>query len=172
MVTECDVIVIGGGIAGASAGAQLAEHNSVILLEKEKQPGYHSTGRSAAVYSQTYGNDTVRALTLASRSFFYEPPQNFCEAALVKPRKVLVIARAGQEAVMDALLQSASSQDDIEHISVRAALDIFPILNPDGLIGQVLSKSPADIEVHELLQGYLRLLKTRNGVIRTDCEVI
>src|SRR6516165_1991351 len=62
-------IVVGAGIAGASAAYELAKLGSVIILERESQPGYHTTGRSAAVFSEIYGNPTIRALTLGSRSF-------------------------------------------------------------------------------------------------------
>jgi glycine/D-amino acid oxidase-like deaminating enzyme len=83
---DCDIAVIGGGMAGASVAAHLAEFANVSLLEMEGQPGYHSTGRSAALFSETYGNDAIRALTRASRSFFHSPPTNFCNAPLMARR--------------------------------------------------------------------------------------
>jgi D-arginine dehydrogenase len=68
-----DVLIIGAGIAGASAAYFLAPHCSVLVLEREAQPGYHATGRSAAMYSETYGNATVRAITTASKPFYFDP---------------------------------------------------------------------------------------------------
>lgn len=64
-----DFAVVGAGIAGASAAYRLAPHASVALLEREGQPGYHSTGRSAAMFMESYGTPAIRALTRASRAF-------------------------------------------------------------------------------------------------------
>jgi D-arginine dehydrogenase len=65
-----DVIVVGAGIAGASIGYFLSRSTRVLLLERESQPGYHTTGRSAALFAESYGTPQVRALTLASRAFY------------------------------------------------------------------------------------------------------
>ncbi|WP_139292682.1 FAD-dependent oxidoreductase, partial [Pseudomonas aeruginosa] len=79
---EADYLVIGAGIAGASTGYWLSAHGRVVVLEREAQPGYHSTGRSAAHYTVAYGTPQVRALTAASRAFFDNPPAGFCEHPL------------------------------------------------------------------------------------------
>ena len=76
-MNQADFIIIGGGIAGASTGFWLARHGRVIVLERESHPGYHSTGRSAALYTAAYGTPQVRALTLASRAFFDAPPPGY-----------------------------------------------------------------------------------------------
>src|SRR5687768_10834173 len=83
MDTHADFIVIGAGIAGASVAFWLAPHGRVLLLERESQPGYHSTGRSAALFMESYGTAQVRALTMASRAFFEAPPQGFAEHPLL-----------------------------------------------------------------------------------------
>ena len=44
-----DVVVIGAGIAGLAAAAQLAPEASVRVLEMEHTPAHHATGRSAAL---------------------------------------------------------------------------------------------------------------------------
>src|SRR5690606_19245565 len=98
----CDVIVIGAGIAGTGVAAHLAEHARVILLEREPQPGYHSTGRSAALFSEIYGNEHVRALSRASRDFFFSPPSQFTQIDLVKPRGSLFVATHEQEPLVEA----------------------------------------------------------------------
>ena len=85
-VEEADFLVVGAGIAGASVGYWLARNAKVIVLERESQPGYHSTGRSAALFSETYGNFAIRAITVSSGDFFDSPPPGFADHALVSPR--------------------------------------------------------------------------------------
>ena len=91
---RADFLIIGGGIAAASVGHWLAPHGHTILLERESQPGYHSTGRSAALFMESYGTPQVRALTLASRAFFDAPPPGFAEHPLLTPRGALMVADA------------------------------------------------------------------------------
>jgi glycine/D-amino acid oxidase-like deaminating enzyme len=67
LANPADVIVVGAGIAGAAVAAHLARDHRVVVLERESQPGYHSTGRSAALFTETYGNRTIRLLTGASQ---------------------------------------------------------------------------------------------------------
>src|SRR5438067_5644596 len=94
---EFDVAIVGGGIAGASLGYRLAGRRSVVVLERESQPGYHSTGRSAAMFMESYGPPMVRALTRASRVFYEHPPAGFTEHPLLAPRGALYVAMRGQE---------------------------------------------------------------------------
>ncbi|MEU6078880.1 FAD-dependent oxidoreductase, partial [Micromonospora sp. NPDC047074] len=100
-----DYLVIGGGIAGASAGHHLAAYGTVVLLEMEQVPGQHSTGRSAAVFSEYYGGPAVRALTRASRSFLTAPPPGFAEHPLLTPRGVLSLCPPGSEDAFEAALR-------------------------------------------------------------------
>lgn len=169
---EYDVLVIGGGIAGASIAAQLAEHASVHLMEMEPQTGYHATGRSAAVFVEPYGNETVRALTRASRAFFRTPPPCFCSERLVRPRTILLVARTGQASALQAFLDSVRASDAVEAKSAREALELHPLLRPDDLMGGAFSPRSGDIDVHALHQGYLRSLQSRNGGITTRAQVL
>ena len=169
---DTDVVVIGGGMAGASIAAHLAGQCSVRLLEMESQPGYHSTGRSAAVFAELYGNATVRALTRASRAWLFSPPASFSREPLVKPRAVLAFAQANQAAALQAFLDSALPSDELTRLSAADTRQLCPVLRPEGLLGGALSPNTADIDVHQLHQSYLRLLKARNGVVNHDSRVI
>ena len=167
-----DFLIVGGGIAGAALGARLARHGRVRVLEMENQPGYHSTGRSAAVFSESYGNSMVQALTRASRNFFYHPPAGFAVIPLVKPRSVLLPIRAAQEgAPLEAFLREHGRAAGFERISSQQAHALCPILRTEDLIGALLTHSVADIEVHEFHQGYLRQLKAAGGSLVMGCRV-
>jgi D-arginine dehydrogenase len=74
MIQTTDFLIVGAGIAGASTGYFLAPHARCLMLERESQPGYHSTGRSAAQFIASYGPPQVRALSRASEPFFQAPP--------------------------------------------------------------------------------------------------
>src|SRR5436853_118874 len=105
-----DFIVVGAGIAGASVAASLAERGTVAVLDMESHAGYHSTGRSAALYSAIYGNAVIRALTRASRDFFFSPPADFAPYPLVSPRSTLYFAREDQLPS----LQRMRNDDDVK----------------------------------------------------------
>jgi D-arginine dehydrogenase len=171
-VLDCSVVVIGGGIAGASVAAHLAEHTTVRLLEMEGQPGYHATGRSAAQFSETYGNSTIRALSRASRSFFFSPPAGFCSMPLVRPRADLIFARPTQHELLDRYVESTAPNGRVERLSIERTLELCPILRPDEVAGAILDGSAADIDVHALHLGYLKLLKARGGLVTTAAEVV
>ena len=95
---DCDFLIIGAGIAGASAGYFLGRHGSVALLERESAPGYHTTGRSAAFYAPSYGGPSIRPLTIASGPFLRRPPEGFSETPLVTvPSTWLTPARPSSE---------------------------------------------------------------------------
>lgn len=163
MDVEFDFVVVGGGIAGSSVAAHLAKAGRVCLLEMEEQPGYHSTGRSAALFSEAYGNETIRALTRASRETFYSPSPEFCSGALVKPRDVLVLAHEGQQSELDWFVKATSSIEQVDRLSPAEAAKLCPILRPESLIGAAVGRRTADIEVHELHQAYLRQFKAAGG---------
>jgi D-arginine dehydrogenase len=172
MIIDQDIVVIGAGIAGAAIAAHLAKHARVRLLEMEAQPGYHSTGRSAALFFQTYGNEHVRALTRASRSFFYSPPEDFCRQPLVRPRPILLAVGAGQESELQALLDSAGPGDGFEVKTPTAAKQLHPVLRTEGLSCAAYTAASAEIDVHELHQAYLRRFQSREGVLSNNARVV
>jgi D-arginine dehydrogenase len=171
MIFEHDIVVIGAGMAGASVAAHLSEHASVGLLEMEPIPGFHSTGRSAAVFCASYGNATVRALTRASREFFHSPDRHFTAAAVIKPRAILFVASTAQTKAFSRFLASAIPADGIEVKTAQEALALHPLLRSEDLWRGAYIRDAGDIEVHELHQGYLRLFASRRGALTTRAQV-
>ncbi|PWC56409.1 FAD-dependent oxidoreductase [Azospirillum sp. TSO22-1] len=169
---HADFLIVGAGMAGASAAYELAALGSVLLLEREAQPGYHSTGRSAALYTQTYGHAVVRALTVASWNFYSSPPDGFSEHPPLSPRGVLLIGRADQTAALDAAFaEGRRLTPSVERWDAAQTLARAPLLRADYVAGAVWEPEAMDLDVHAIHQGYLRGLKARGGQTVTDAEV-
>ena len=169
---DSDFLIVGAGIAAASVGYFLAPHARVTLLERESQPGYHSTGRSAALFLASYGTDQVRALTLASRAFLDAPPAGFCDVPILSPRGALFAATPEQADLLDehcALLARMSPQS--RRLNREQTLALVPVLRPELLLGSALEPDASDIDVHALHQGYLRGLRRHGGQVLCDAEV-
>ena len=172
MAEKADFLIIGGGIAGASAGYWLAPHGRVVLLERESQPGYHSTGRSAALFMASYGTPQVRALTRASRAFLQDPPAGFAEHPLLTPRGALMVATRGQEALLadhwDVLRAHSTGARRLDR---AAACELVPVLRADKVLSALLEPDAADMDVHAIHQGYLRGLRHAGGAVVCDAAV-
>jgi len=163
-VTKVDYAIVGAGIAGATLAARLAAHGSVLLLEREAQPGVHSTGRSAAMFMESYGPPQARALTRASRAA-YAP-------TVLAPRGVLYVAWRGQEALLDALLATLQATGSVvQRIDAAAALAAVPVLQAAGLIDAIAEPGAMDIDVHALHQQALREARARGAALWTDAEL-
>ncbi len=159
-----DFIIIGAGMAGASAAFNLAPHGKVLILERESQPGYHSTGRSAALFTECYGNAGIRALTVGSRAFYQTPPAGFSDVPLVKKRGCLFIARADQTKALDVHFQNSSRfVGNLERLDAVRVQKTIPALRENYIAQGVLEPDAADIDVAALLQGYLRGLRQHGG---------
>ncbi len=169
---QADFLLIGAGIAGASVGYWLAPHGRVTLLERESQPGYHSTGRSAALFMESYGTPQVRALTLASRAFFDHPPAGFTDHPLLSPRGALMVAAPGQQAQLQAHWQMLHAMaPNARLLDAEQACALIPVLRPEMVIGAVLEPDAADMDVHAIHQGYLRGLRHAGGNVVSDAPV-
>jgi D-arginine dehydrogenase len=166
-VSSADVIVVGGGIAGISAGAALAADMSVIVLEAEPQLGYHATGRSAAIFIRNYGNAVLRALNAASAPFL-EAPEEVSDASLLSPRGEMLIATEDE---LDALAAYADGATGLETLTPTEAVGLVPILRPETIAGAVIEWDAQDIDVDRMMSGYTRLLKRRGGRIETGTVV-
>ncbi|WP_321396493.1 FAD-binding oxidoreductase [Emcibacter sp.] len=168
---QADFIIIGGGIAGAGAGYELSRLGKVILLEAESQPGYHTTGRSAAVYSSTYGqgDPVLRALVLGSTDFLKNPPEGFSEHALLHPREHLFICDRDDLRPLNKLHDDlARVTDDVAWLGREEILERVPLMTEPFLEKALLERDVADMDVHALHEGFLRGMRSRGGIVMTD----
>lgn len=167
-----DFAVIGAGIAGASVAARIAAHGKVALLERESQPGYHSTGRSAAMFMETYGPPMVRALTRASRAFYLQPPEGFAATALLAERGALYLALYGQEQALDDLRREVGdSCPGLRVLDRDAVIALVPSLRPELVHSGLLDTMAMDIDVHALHQGFLRMFRGAGGILHNKAEL-
>lgn len=167
-----DFVVIGAGIAGASVAYRLAEHATVTVLEREAQPGYHSTGRSAAMFMETYGTPNIQALTRVGRDFYEHPPAGFTDTPILTPRGVLYIAREDQMDLLTAAYDAALARSpNVEMVDGPALLAEVPCLRPEAAFAGMREGGAADLDVNALHQGYLRGLKQRGGTLRNNAHV-
>ncbi len=152
-----DVLIVGSGMAGASAAYFLAPHCRVLLLEREAQPGYHSTGRSAAMYSETYGNTTVRATTTASRPFYFDPPPGFSDYPLVTPRGALIVGAESDHDHLRSVWQDMRALvPNVQWWTQSDILQRVPVLRPEAAYCGVYEPDAMDMDVHAIHQGFLR----------------
>lgn len=168
---SADAIVIGAGIAGASVAAGLSQTMQTVLVEMEAQPGYHTTGRSAAVFAPSYGPQSVRALTRASRNFLGTPPDGFAENPLLTPREILMLAREDQLEALDGLIEMASCETSVERLVPEALRARQPLLRSGYAAAGMLDKDGQDIDVAALHQGFLRVFKARGGQLLNNAPV-
>lgn len=166
MSETADVLVIGGGIAGIGAAARLAPDANVIVLEQEEAIGYHSTGRSAAIFIRNYGNTTIRALNRFSEPVMCEP-EGIADSSLLSPRGELLVAREEDIPAFEAYI---AGSDGMEELSPGEAAALVPILRPERISRAVIERDARDIDVDRLLQGFARMLRAHGGKIVTRAE--
>ena len=165
-----DVLVIGGGIAGLSAAAALSDHARVTVLEAEEQVGYHSSGRSATMLHYALGDRLVRALTLASRPFFESPPEGFTDVPLVRRVPVLVHAREDENEALNRLDAEISQFAQLERLDAAGVHALCPLLNDSARCG-IADLTALRLDPHAMLQGNLRQLKSRGGALYSGARV-
>lgn len=172
-MTDTDVLVIGGGIGGAAAAYELAgAGRRVLVIERESQPGYHTTGRSAALFTETYGDPIVATLAAASRDFLDHPPAGFTATPLLKARGVVLVATAGDEDEVEQQYRAyAPIARELRLLDAAAVNARVPVFRPGFARLGFDEPLAMEIDVHALLQGYLRGLKARGGELWTDAEL-
>jgi D-arginine dehydrogenase len=159
---DFDVIVIGAGMAGSTAAAHLAPHKCVALVEAEDAPGYHTTGRSAAMWMLNYGPPEVRVLTGLSRAFLEAPPSGFADHPLVSHRTVIFLAPEAQRPQFDQMLAEGIG---LQKLTVAEACAMVPALRPDYAVAAAIEPDASDLDVAAIQQGFLRQLRAAGGIL-------
>lgn len=161
-MNQFDVIIVGGGIAGASLGAEVAANRSVLLIEAENQCGVHSTGRSAAFWLESYGGPVVAQLTSASREFLASPPSDFSESGFLRTRGDLHVTRDRLPEIPDGIEARTVEREELERM--------IPGIRPEWRRA-LYEPSCADIDVAALHGAYLRKLRRSGAEVRLDSEL-
>lgn len=152
-----DFLVIGGGIAGTSAGAALSRLGTVCLLEAEDGLAYHASGRSAALFEPNYGHRVTVALNHASARAL-----ETIDGGVLSPRGLLMLAGSGEE---EAFAHDAKAMN-LAEISIADAQAMIPILNADHITHAAYHASARDIDTDRMVQHYARQIRT-NGTVET-----
>jgi len=166
---QADIIVIGAGIAGASAAAEMAESAKVILLEMESQPGYHATARSAAFFAAAYGKKIIRDITGCCENFFLHPPAGFTEVPLIRLRDCMFFGREDQA---EQLLAMQADNPRLQFLDAAEVHQRVPVLSADYLHGAMWDRMGGDLDVDAMLQGFVRLFRRRGGRLLTEHKVM
>ena len=161
-MSEFDVIIVGGGIAGASLGAEIAAKRRTLIIEAEQQCGYHATGRSAAFWLESYGGPKVALLSAASRPFLDSPPVDFSETGFLRTRGALHLSRQGWADLPDGVESRRLERAELERM--------VPGIRREWHHA-VLEPGCADIDVAGLHAAYLRAFRRRGGQVATGVRL-
>lgn len=157
-----DVLIVGAGIAGASLAAALAPWRRVMLIEAEDTPGYHSTGRSAAFWHETYGGAKVQPLSVASFDTLARPAPEFSERGFLSPRAALTVGRSSEAAAVDAFAAEFAAKG-VDVVRMGAADIARSIPGVRAKWSEAAYEAAcSDIDVNALHAAYLRAAK-RDG---------
>jgi D-arginine dehydrogenase len=172
MSSAYDFVVVGGGIAGVTTASELAKIGSVLLLERESSLAYHTTGRSAAISMESYGNELIRKLTCASRDFFENPPSDLTADPLCSPRGALILSDEKNLAKLKLRYEVVKQiVPSVEILDRNQFMEMAPFVS-DKWIAGMYEESAFDLDVHAIHTAFCRNIRRHGGVIKTRAEVI
>ncbi len=158
------LVIVGGGIAGLSCAARASADFDVTVLEAEMQPGYHSSGRSAAVYIEAFMNEVVHALSLESTKHFL--------AHGAKPVGDVTVADEAHSAELDAFYRTWHELcPDLKELDRDEVLERVPILRPEKVHRAMEDPNALSLDTHRLMEGYRRELGEGGGRILNNAPV-
>lgn len=158
-----DILIVGGGIAGASVGAEVAGKRSALIIEAEEHCGYHSTGRSAAFFLESYGGPVVAELSTASARFLQSPPQDFSDQGFLHARGALHLSQADWPELPPKVQARRVDRIELERM--------MPGINPRWTRA-LFEPGCADIDVARLHAAFLRQFRRSGGAVRTNARLV
>lgn len=168
-----DFLVIGGGIAGVAVASELALHGTVCILERENTLAYHTTGRSAAILMESYGNALIRTLTCASRSFFENPLQHLSDEPLCSSRGALIVSDEAHLDKLNARYHAVSEHvPSAEMLDQASVIEQVPFLTPGKWVAGIYEPNAIDLDVHAIHSAFVKSIRLLNGEIRTQAEIV
>ena len=173
-VNRCDVIIIGGGIAGASLAYFLSKRGltDVMILEREEQPGYHSTGRSAAVLIEMGFIPSVLQLTIMAANFLRNPPEGFSQNPLLEQSGIMTMFQGSDWSMVEEVAPVFRQMGvSLELLTPSQAVDRIPAVADTHFDGAVFLPKDGHIDVHELLWSYIRHARREGVQLRCGVEV-
>ncbi len=171
MNQQIDFLVVGGGIAGVAVGAELALHGKVLLIVRESSLSYHTTGRSAAISMESYGNALIRRLTCASRRFFENPPSELSASAFSSHRGALILSDDAHSAKLKARYQAmVSAVPAAQWLDRQSVTELAPWLGEQWIAG-IHEPGASDLDVHAIHSAFVRGIRLRGGLVRTATEI-
>jgi D-arginine dehydrogenase len=159
MRDQFEVVIVGSGIAGASLAYFLSQRGvtDVLVVEREAHPGYHSTGRSAAVLVEWDPIPAVQELKTQGAAFLRKPPPRFSEQRLLEPSGILVTFQEPLWSAVRQLIPSLVERGTAARLlTQREVIERITVMSAEHLDGGVWLAEDGHIDVHELLWSYLR----------------
>lgn len=171
-MSSFDVAVVGGGLIGAAIACHIAPHRRTVLIEQESQPGYHASGRSAAILVPSYGGPLAQALTAASIEFLKNPPSSFAASSLISPRGAVFFADEAQLPSLGRWTRHVTSQlPHFRMLTAQQSVQLVPILRAEKIAAAVWLPEICDIDASALLQVFIRSLRAQGGSILLNSRV-
>ncbi|MGB3434821.1 NAD(P)/FAD-dependent oxidoreductase [Achromobacter sp.] len=171
MQRNFDFLVVGGGIAGVAVASELARRGSVLVLEREANLAYHTTGRSAAISMESYGNLLIRRLTCASREFFLAASSDMTDQPLWSPRGALIVGDETQREKLQARYQVVQEQVPSAKWVGREEIESMAPFMASRSVAGIYEPTAFDLDVHAIHSAFLRGLRTRGGLVRVSSEL-
>lgn len=175
MTAAADVVVVGGGIVGASAAYHLAAAGAgrVLLLERADRLGTGSTGACAGGFRYQFGSEVNVRLSQASIPKILRFSEEHGLPLDVWQDGYLFLVRderAWRGSVATVERQRALGVE-VEILAPEEAARLAPGISLDGLVGATFGPRDGIADPSGLTQGYATLARRAGAEIRTGVEV-
>jgi D-arginine dehydrogenase len=168
-------VIVGAGFAGAATAYQLARQGvaDVLVLEQESIPGFHASGRNAAMLRQCVAEPDLTKLALDGAAFIRNLPADWPEPVLFKNNGSLLLGSgAGWDKLKrDGDVGRSVGITGIAEWSPAEAVRHVPLLAGAEFDGALWCASDGVVDIHALLSGYLKFAVSRGATVRYNAAL-